>query len=394
MGVYSLNRTNLNTIAQVEAEPYSGFVGCYEAMIDMEHNNHVIFEALIQNDFKEAAYVNEGNLEQAQIVNEASIAGIKEGIKKFLKKVWAKIMGILDSFKAKIDKVIMRDNVAFVKKYEKDVKKKDLSKMKYKWREAKDGFFKLSDSVEKPDSSEFKAMADEAFKYVTNASTKKLENEQEKRDPDYIIRRVLGTTDVKNKSFAKDIHDFCFSKEEEVDGLSDGKLRQIIDVLGSKELQVGKATTSIEKVQRGTNKYFQGLISDLEKATKAADKLDPDDGGKWDYEYENKNNGKKVDINMSKAQASRTYANKANIGQSMIVKVEEMHNKFVTGYLKEYKFYMNQNRSVFAKAVTYKPKKSANASFEFEDEYLNAVAEAAEYDMEIMFESEVMVTEE
>ena len=77
MGVYSLNRTNLNTIAQVEAEPYSGFVGCYEAMIDMEHNNHVIFEALIQNDFKEAAYVNEGNLEQAQIVNEASIAGIK-----------------------------------------------------------------------------------------------------------------------------------------------------------------------------------------------------------------------------------------------------------------------------------------------------------------------------
>ena len=53
MGVYSLNRTNLNTIAQVEAEPYSGFVGCYEAMIDMEHNNHVIFEALIQNDFKE-----------------------------------------------------------------------------------------------------------------------------------------------------------------------------------------------------------------------------------------------------------------------------------------------------------------------------------------------------
>ena len=80
MGVYSLNRTNLNTIAQVEAEPYSGFVGCYEAMIDMEHNNHVIFEALIQNDFKEAAYVNEGNLEEAQIVNEASLAGIKDGI--------------------------------------------------------------------------------------------------------------------------------------------------------------------------------------------------------------------------------------------------------------------------------------------------------------------------
>ena len=159
-------------------------------------------------------------------------------------------------------------------------------------------------------------------------------------------------------------------------------------------MQVGKTTTSLEKIQRGTNKYFQGLISDLEKATKAADKLDPNDGDTWDYEYENKNNGKKVDINMSKGQASRTYANKASIGQSMIVKTEEMHNKFVTAYLKEYKFWMDQNRRIFSKAVAYKPKKSANASFEFEDEYLNAVAEAADYDMEIMFESEVMVTEE
>ena len=54
---------------------------------------------------------------------------------------------------------------------------------------------------------------------------------------------------------------------------------------------------------------------------------------------------------------------------------------------------MSQSRSVFSKAVSYKPKNEAT-SFEFEDEYLNAVAEAAEYDMEIMFESEVMVTEE
>ena len=99
-------------------------------------------------------------------------------------------------------------------------------------------------------------------------------------------------------------------------------------------------------------------------------------------------------VRMSRGQASREFGQRAAISQQVITRVEEVHNRLVTGCLKEYKFGMSQSRSVFAKAVSYKPKKSANASFEFEDEYLNAVAEAAEYDMEIMFESEVMVTEE
>ena len=393
MGVYSLNRTNLNTIAQVEAEPYSGFVGCYEAMIDMEHNNHVIFEALIQNDFKEAAYVNEGNLEQAQIVNEASIAGIKQGIKKFLKKVWAKIMGILNSFRAKIDKVIMRDNVAYVKKYEKEVRKKDLSKMKYKYADPKDdGFGKVYNAIANPDS--LKAIARGAILRISFTSKSLQEKEAEALDKDAILKKVLSTDDIKMKSFDKDLHEFCFNKAEEKTGLSDGMLREIIASLSSKDGQVGKVKTSIGKIQSATNKYFQGLISELDKATKAAGKLDPDDKDAWDYEYDEQKTGRKMSTNMTKGQASREYAQRASASQQVITRVEEVHNRLVTGLLKECKFNMSQCRSVFSKAVSYKPKKSANASFEFEDEYLNAVAEAAEYDMEIMFESEVMVTEE
>ena len=171
-------------------------------------------------------------------------------------------------------------------------------------------------------------------------------------------------------------------------------LREIIASLSSKDGQVGKVKTSIGKIQTATNKYFQGLISELEKATKAAGKLDPDDKGSWDYEYDEDKTGRKMSTNMTKGQASREYAQRASASQQVITRVEEVHNRLVTGLLKECKFNMSQCRSVFSKAVSYKPKKSANASFEFEDEYLNAVAEAAEYDMEIMFESEVMVTEE
>ena len=151
---------------------------------------------------------------------------------------------------------------------------------------------------------------------------------------------------------------------------------------------------TFESIQSASNKYFQGLISELDKATKAAGKLDPDDKDAWDYEYDEQKTGRKMSTNMTKGQASREYAQRASASQQVITRVEEVHNRLVTGFLKEYKFSMSQCRSVFSKAVSYKPKKSANASFEFEDVYLNAVAEAAEYDMEIMFESEVMVTEE
>ena len=392
MGVYSLNRTNLNTIAQVEAEPYSGFVGCYEAMIDMEHNNHVIFEALIQNDFKEAAYVNEGNLEQAQIVNEASLAGIKDGIKKFLKKVWAKIMGILESFRSKIDGVIMRDNIAYVKKYEKEVRKKDLSKMKYKWCDPKDGFDTVSDAITNPE--QLKSIAFGAIQVIYTSTKEKQEKFQEKQDKDNILKTVLKSDDVKMKSFDKDLHAFCFNKSEDKTGLDSNKLREIIDTLSSKDLQVNKKKTSIGKIQTATNKYFQGLISELDKATKEANKLDPDDKGVWMHKYDEDKTENKVFSAIIKGDASRDFASRAAASQQVITRGEEVHNRLVTGFLKEYKFKISQCRSVFTKAVSYKSKKSANASFEFEDEYLNAVAEAAEYDMEIMFESEVMVTEE
>ena len=176
--------------------------------------------------------------------------------------------------------------------------------------------------------------------------------------------------------------------------MSGDTLRLLIGVLSDKEMQVGKVKTSIGKIQNATNKYFQGLISELDKAIKAADKLDPDDKGSWDYEYDEDKTGRKASTNMTKGQASREYAQRASASQQVITRVEEVHNRLVTGFLKEYKFKISQCRSVFTKAVSYKSKKSANASFEFEDEYLNAVAEAAEYDMEIMFESEVMVTEE
>ena len=98
MGVYSLNRTNLSYYDESEIiadESYNGVAGCYQAMIDMEANSHAIFEETIQRDFLEASYIHEGKDEEdIYALQEASVAGIFDRIKKYGKKlkVYSKIL--------------------------------------------------------------------------------------------------------------------------------------------------------------------------------------------------------------------------------------------------------------------------------------------------------------
>ena len=103
------------------------------------------------------------------------------------------------------------------------------------------------------------------------------------------------------------------------------------------------------------------------QATKDAGKLDQDNKDAWDYEYDEQKTGRKMSTKMTKGQAMREYEQRASASQQVITRVEEVHNRLVTGLLKECKFNMSLCISVFSKAVSYKPKKSANSSFEFED---------------------------
>ena len=73
--------------------------------------------------------------------------------------------------------------------------------------------------------------------------------------------------------------------------------------------------------------------------------------------------------------------NVSGIVQTCISTLENVHNRVVACFLNEHKFKISQSRRVFAKAVSYNDKAKNEAT------YLDAVEEAAEYEINEMFEN-------
>lgn len=400
MGIYSLNNTKLSTIDEstIIPEPYEGLTGCLEALIDTETNIHRIFEATITNDIMCAVLENNGEYDRLESLQEASGNGVVASIKKFLLKVWAKIKGIFDSFIKRLDSVVMRDNKKYVEKYARVVRSKDLSNMKHKCAKAKDSGIKALEAA--AGGQGLQDIADDLVRAVSkdkdkNASS--LENYKTKINDnefeEYIVKQC--GLDVDYSKFAKEIHEMCYEDAEEHDGLTGGELTVIMQKLSAKS-----TVDDVKKVKEANNKYFQALVSQLDKAVDAALKLkDNDKDFKYSYDYSKadaandktgnvhgvgNHNARVQNAKGSKKWAQETFVANAGIAQRGINIVETVHNKIVSAYLKEMQFGISQARSIFTKAVNYNPKKkSVNASTEL---WLDTVEECAFNDMMLLFE--------
>ena len=396
MGVYSLNRTTLSGIDEsqiIADESYAGVTGCYQCMIDMEKNNHMIFESTIQSDFLEASYLLEGR--DVTALNEARVSDIFDKIKAFLKKVWEKIKGIFQNFIKKLDTVIIRDNKELVKKYQKEVYAKNRTKMKYKWCDPTGNLDKLKDKISGDD---LKKVATDVIARVSNNNRddqfKKIKEKIEDNEYyDFIVSSAIPDVKTDYKDMEKDIHEYCFETEQSEEGLEAARLSSIIKVLMG-----DKTKSDVEKSQNQLNKYFKNIYNDLDKASTAVSKIKYDDktendpiddvnyahyGDDWDKEGSSSHKVKKL-YNYTKKQAVETFPEKAGVAQQAITQIEAVHNKLVACFLKEHKFEITQARRVFSKAISYNPKKAKNEAMEM---YLDAVAEAADYETELLFEA-------
>ena len=121
MGVYSHYANSIASATVAADESYQGAAGAYQMIEDGEINSYTIFESVIGRDFAEAGnmhgFVNESDI---SAINEASASGIWEAVVNFVQKIWAKIKGILESIKTKIQGTFIKDGKALIKKYEKN----------------------------------------------------------------------------------------------------------------------------------------------------------------------------------------------------------------------------------------------------------------------------------
>ena len=378
MGIYSSNRTGLDYYSGEEIvadESYVGTLGCYNALIDMERNNRAIFEAGIARDFQGAVMVNEGASEEELLAfTEASLGGVISSLKAMLKKIWEKIKGVFNTFLKKLDTVIIRDNKKFVEKYQRQVRTKNLSKLKYKYSKELAGFKELKDALDP--GSDLQTQALMILGMLDNEST--ADAWKKKIDDDNLESYLIGeciSDKLKNtemKDLAKEIHEMCFDSEEAEEGLDSSRLTSII-----LDLQGDKIKKEITSAQKKTDKHFSTILKRVESYSKELGKAKK--GDMVTIPTDTDGGGSKKQI-VDDQQVTDSL-NVSGIVQTCISTLENIHNRIVACFLNEHKFKISQSRRVFAKAVSYNDKAKNEAA------YLDAVEEAAEYEINEMFEN-------
>lgn len=372
MGVYSTNRSHLGNYSSEEIianENYIGSVGALQMTLENYQNDQAIFEAVLGMDFAEAQAVNEGV--EVEVFTEASVGGFIDKIKEFIKKAWEKIKGLFQTFITKFNNVVMRDNKAFVDKYKKAVLTKDLSKMKYKWSKKKIDKIEITDS-------DLTKRADDCIS-IMKKDTKQMEDHLEKLNDGTILENILkdflkgNSTDA--KSFKKDLHEYYFEDEDEEEGLKSTDLTEIITTLSDKKL-----LSSIEKSKKNVDKYFNNLLSAINKLNNTIQKDVPSDKNTSKSHKLNANGKDLYDVNY-KEKRGDVQVSRLNTLYKHVSVTQTAVNMYTGGILAEAKFHVAQCRRVFAKAAAFNPKAVKENAI-----LIQAIGEAAEYEIMSTFE--------
>ena len=348
MGVYSNNRTQLGMYDSNEVftnESYGHQTGLLEMLVDNIKNDQAIFEAVITNDFREAA----GLLtESADIINEAG--NFIDKIKKFLMDCWEKVKGIFKSFIVKINNVIIRDNKEFVNKYKREVLSKDLSKMKYKWAEPTDKFFGANGGKVITVDEVAKAVNTLYLAATLTDSEKELEKIEDDINSGDLLEELLGTDPA---TFDKDFHEKCFDDVEIKEGLNTSDLSKIMAML----INSSDALKGVKKCETACNKFFNDMFRSVDKTRNELLKKVPGDN------------------------AAALTLKRQNIGYKIIQISQTANTKIINAIMRETKYHIAQCRRVFAQAAAYNPRSVRENAL-----LIEAVGEAAEYEIMSSFE--------
>lgn len=375
MGIFSRNSSRLgqyNAGNIVADESYYGETGALRITLEGLQNDQAVFDALMEQDFEEAARINEGSINESQIeaLQEGAIGDFVNRIKEMVRKIAEKIKGLINSFIARVNSVIIRDNKKFVEKYRREVLSKDLSKMKYKWSDPTGQTINLPAAVDEIESN-----IDECTRATSVEALAKFEDGLDEGFTDkFLDRMVKGSS---GDSFEKDAHELYFKEEDEVEGLDSGRLGAIMGrLINSKD-----ALKDIEKVQKDADKAFSKYLSMIDKKVNEMSKKIPGDSsaGKVDVSADG---GSNKNVNYGKGSSSKELAMKQLVMiQKTVTKTQGLFSKAAGAAISQNKFGLAQDRRVFAKAAAYNSKSVKESTF-----FEAYAEEAAVYDIMSSFE--------
>ena len=327
--IFDSNMTALSASTVPMAEGYDCSYGAALALVESARNDLAVFRAMLNVDAKETAIRREngGYMTEAQysIICESALTGIWTKIKEFFSKLIAKVKAIFHTLISKLD-AIFKSNKELVKKYKEEVRRKsNIGKLEVKWRKINEG--KVGELAQAFPNFEGSAgwaeeQSDRNKKYMNN----------EDNVSDY-------KEHLMNKVFEDEEPDTY--KIEEIGGI--GKI--ISDLEDS-----DKNLRDLNKYIRDTTKTLEKIVNDADKEAKNAAKEKPGDDDKI------KETNKVYDM--------------ALVYQSAGLAGLDVLKEFNTIRVKQLK-------AAFVKAIG-----ANNSKLESSYVYLDALAEAAEQEVE------------
>ena len=373
MGFFSQgNYGTVNYLENVQIDPsYCDNNGIYRSLVEGYENDRIMFEHMLEYDFKESSLIHEGaGSEEIMALQENVFTSFFNKIKELFKKIWAKIKAVFHGFIAKFSAKFGSDNKAFAKKYRKEIFGKNLSKFEAKYEKPKniESFISLSQAK----AYNIEVPSNQSLQQLKSL----VEDWDEEDEEEEVLKTLSGCPDVDSvKDFNKTIHEWCFEDKETIEGPND--VETALNHLEKSDKTIKKKKKASDKIQRAiedcikkidkmvkdyyknmkydddTEKYSgAGDISmrvsyDISKGTKAT--LDGKDIGSSDSD--SSGNAKNI------SKKSKEYAqNIINLLSKKANVCKNAFNKVSAACLKEAKFYIAQDRMLVAKAVAYRPK--------------------------------------
>ena len=378
---YDANR--ISGLGSINVEPDARF--CHEhaamqAVIESQQNELIMFENNLAVDFQEATMIHEGaNVEDIEALHENVITDIFKRIKDLFMKLWAKIKSIFKVFIAKFDSIFMKSSKEFIKKYKKDVLKKDLTDVTVNYSKPKGVDFVINKALTVTLNS------NEAISPaygVTDAAQKALENyDAEKQEEEYIAD-LTGLKNTTLADFDKDYHEHCYDDESKED-LTTSLLSNAISLLeGSDEI-----LKNVKKANDILNKAVGNIIKEIDKEQSAFANKKSTEDFTISTSFSAKEKGTTVEKNGElKSTPNNTASERQTIKEvqqarlSLLSKrascLQSCITKVTAGTIREAKFGASQARRVIVKALGAK-------GYNGESALLDAIEESAAYEAEI-----------
>lgn len=377
---YDANR--ISGLGSINVEPDARF--CHEhaamqAVIESQQNELIMFENNLAVDFQEAAMIHEGAYaEDIEALHENVFTDIFKRIKDLFMKLWAKIKSIFKVFIAKFDSIFMKSSKEFIKKYKKDVLKKDLTDVTINYSKPKGAQFVISKALS------VNLVTNEYT--ITHSNSDKLQKiledyDAEKQEEEY-IEDITGLKSVTLADFDKEYHEHCYEDESKED-LTNSLLSEAIATLeGSDDIlkkvkkandilnkAVGNIIKEIDKEQSEFAKKKSNELTSIktkfstQSSDSAVEKENPDS-----MSYFDSDDIKKKTKEWQQAALS-LLSKRASCLQSCITKI-------TAGTIREAKFGASQARRIIVKALGAK-------GYNDESALLDAIEESAAYEAEI-----------